>query len=57
MLNKTTRQLDFRTCLFRHALIDRLKACGGGSEPRLTQVDLMNKNEIGETQRCRTMRA
>jgi hypothetical protein len=57
MPNKTTRQLDFRTCLFWHALIERLKACGGRSEPRLTQVDLMNKNEIGETQRCRTMRA
>ncbi len=27
-LNKTMRQLDFRTHMFRHAFIDRLKACG-----------------------------
>jgi integrase len=27
-LNKTMRHLDFRTHMFRHAFIDRLKACG-----------------------------
>jgi hypothetical protein len=27
-LNKTMRHLDFRTHMFRHAFIDRLKGCG-----------------------------
>ena len=27
-LNKTMRHLEFRTHMFRHAFIDRLKACG-----------------------------
>jgi len=27
-LNKTMRHLDFRTHMFKHAFIDRLKACG-----------------------------